>query len=62
MEQFCFGGQGNQNAYMLVYEKMLKRKMKIVLPQDIINLVENDDWRLAGSWENSKKITQMDQE
>lgn len=49
MEQFCFGGQGNQNAYMLVYEKMLKRKMKIVLPQDIINLVENDSLACDGT-------------
>mmetsp|Transcript_21776 Transcript_21776/g.33642 ORF Transcript_21776/g.33642 Transcript_21776/m.33642 type:complete len:184 (-) Transcript_21776:2930-3481(-) len=32
LEESCFGGHGNQSAYMLVYEKRIKHQMKVVLP------------------------------
>jgi ubiquitin C-terminal hydrolase len=36
LEQTCFGGQQNQNAYMLIYERRVKEKMKIVIPKDVM--------------------------
>ena len=32
LEENCFGGHGKQSAYMLVYEKRQKEKMKVVIP------------------------------
>ena len=37
LDQNCFGGRGNQNAYMLFYEKRIKNKMKIVVPEEALD-------------------------
>ena len=31
----CFGGNNNQNAYMLIYEKRIKNPIKVVIPKQI---------------------------
>ena len=37
-ESLCFGDQNsNQSAYMLIYEKKLKRKIKIVMPRELFD-------------------------
>ena len=42
LEQTCFGGQQNQNAYMLVYERRVKEKMKVVVPEDVMRALACD--------------------
>ena len=37
LDQNCFGGRGNQNAYMLFYEKRIKNKIKIVVPEEALD-------------------------
>ena len=36
LDQQCFGGHQNQNAYMLVYERRVKEKMKVVIPKQVV--------------------------
>lgn len=37
-ESLCYGDiNSNQSAYMLIYEKVLKRKMKIVMPRELFD-------------------------
>jgi ubiquitin carboxyl-terminal hydrolase 34 len=42
LENTCFGGQQNQNAYMLIYEKRVKEKMKVVIPQEVMQALACD--------------------
>ena len=42
LEQTCFGGQQNQNAYMLIYEKRVKEKMKVVVPKEVMQALACD--------------------
>ena len=42
LEQTCFGGQGNQSAYMLIYEKRVKEKMKVVLSKEVMQALACD--------------------
>ena len=42
LEASCFGGQQNQNAYMLIYEKRLKHRMKVVLPKEVVQALACD--------------------
>ena len=42
LETTCFGGQQNQNAYMLIYEKRLKHPMKVVIPKEVVQALACD--------------------
>ena len=43
LEQSCFGGgQTTQNAYMLIYEKRIKEKMKVVIPEHVMQALACD--------------------
>jgi ubiquitin carboxyl-terminal hydrolase 34 len=42
LEQTCFGGQQNQNAYMLIYERRVKEKMKVVVPKEVMQALACD--------------------
>ena len=42
LEQTCFGGQQNQNAYMLIYEKRVKEKMKVVISKEVMQALACD--------------------
>jgi len=43
LEQSCFGGgQTAQNAYMLIYEKRVKEKMKVVLSESVMQALACD--------------------
>lgn len=45
LESKCFGsddGSSNQNAYMLIYEKRTKKKMKIVLSSEVVEALACD--------------------
>jgi hypothetical protein len=50
MEEDCFGGASStvttssdfksdysRNAYMLIYDKRIKEKMKVVIPEELLN-------------------------
>jgi hypothetical protein len=50
LESNCFGGTGkNSNAYMLIYEKKVKEKMKIVIPQKVMNTLACDGTTMTSS-------------
>ena len=43
LEQSCYGGgQTPQNAYMLIYEKRIKEKMKVVIPERVMQALACD--------------------
>lgn len=53
LESSCFGGPGkNSNAYMLIYEKRVKEKMKIVIPNKVIDALACDGTTMSSSQED----------
>jgi len=49
LEQACFGGQQNQNAYMLIYERRVKDKMKVVIPEDVAEALACDGTAMSSA-------------